>query len=87
MALTQKTLQSILARIFSLDPDYVVPKQGNWWNPQKDSGGPRNWIAFSKQDSTPKVDPYPLSVDPNQPPVYMALKVSEVSLQIIGPYP
>jgi hypothetical protein len=48
--LTSKTLQAMLAAIFAVDPMYVVPKQGNWFNPQdmlSTALKPKTWIAFA----------------------------------------
>ena len=55
MELNQTTLRGILAAVLSVDPKYVVPKQGNWWNPQD---GQRNieWCAYQINDAT---DPAP----------------------------
>ena len=82
MAITQRTLRTILATAFSLDERFVVPKEGNWYNPQNE-GGPSTWVSFVKRDSVPKLFPY-YGFNGNSAPVSLVLKTSEVSLQIIG---
>lgn len=50
MALDQTKLRLILASVLSLDPSRIVPKQGNWFNPQDVAVGknqkPDTWCAF-----------------------------------------
>jgi hypothetical protein len=58
MDLTSQNLQAILSSIFAVDPMYVVPKQGTWWNPQtmlSTAAKPLTWIAF-RIDSDRPVD-------------------------------
>ena len=40
MTLTQKTLRGILAKVLSVDEKLIIPKQGNWWNPQENANKP-----------------------------------------------
>ena len=49
MRLNTKNLRNTLVTILGVDPDYVVPKQGNWFNPQGTENSaqkPRTWCAF-----------------------------------------
>ena len=46
MELNQTTLRGILAAILSVDQKYVVPKQGNWFNPQEANANIENWCAY-----------------------------------------
>ena len=57
MALNQTTLRSILAQILSVDVKYIVPKQGNWFNPQDTAiatDKPDTWIAYNIDKGTPR---------------------------------
>jgi hypothetical protein len=49
MALDQTTFRSILVQVLSIDEEFIVPKQGNWFNPQdiqKSPNKPDVWVAF-----------------------------------------
>ena len=57
MALTQTTLRSILAQVLSIDSKYIIPKQGNWFNPQDTpvaTDKPDTWIAYNIDMGVPR---------------------------------
>ena len=82
--LTQKVLRSILAKTLSLDECFVVPMQGNWFNPQNFSG-PSTWVGFLISSARSKTVPYFNQVNnPDKPPVSIVQKISTVTLQFIG---
>jgi hypothetical protein len=56
MALDQTSFRTILAAILLIDPKYIVPKQGNWFNPQDIELGenkPDTWVAFKIRKGEP----------------------------------
>ena len=49
MRLNAANLRTTLATIFGIDPQYVVPRQGNWFNPQageENPAKPLTWCAY-----------------------------------------
>jgi hypothetical protein len=60
MAVTQTTLRSTLALILSVDAAYIVPKQGNWFNPQDavKTSKPDTWIAYYIHVAKPRAIPF-----------------------------
>jgi hypothetical protein len=56
MDLTLDTLRGMLVAIFGVDEKYVVPRQGDWFNPQDmlpTAEKPMTWLAFDIEDDTP----------------------------------
>jgi hypothetical protein len=56
MDLTQDVLRGMLATIFAVDPMYVLPRQGNWFNPQDmlpTAEKPKTWVAFDIEFDKP----------------------------------
>lgn len=54
--LNEETLAPMLATILDLDPSFVVPKQGNWFNPQDMTPTPQKpmtWCAYAIDDEEP----------------------------------
>jgi hypothetical protein len=86
--LTQENLRAALATIFDVDEDFIVPKQGTWWNAQDRDPTKGTWIAYLKTDGDPRVlpswQPVPRT-DPIQPgPISQGWVRSKVDLQIVG---
>ncbi len=88
MDFTQESLRLFLSRIFFTQDasPYVVPKQGNWHNPQ-DRGitptTPDTWIAFQKQDSDPRIIPYYQYTEDGK--IYSTVfKIARCQVQIVG---
>jgi hypothetical protein len=56
MELTNSSLRTILANIFGIDEEYIVPKQANFFNPQSmlpTAEKPKTWIAYKIASNTP----------------------------------
>ena len=87
MELNQTTLRGILAAVLSVDPKYVVPKQGNWWNPQDKEANIANWCAYQIKRNRPRTAPfYDEGTNSGQPVNGVAvLKIAEIDLQFVGP--
>lgn len=83
MELNQSTLRGILAQILSVNEQYIVPKQGNWWNPQEEVAAPNNWCAYRIKSNRPRTAPfYDESEDRSRVCVE---KIAEIELQFVGP--
>lgn len=87
MELNQTTLRGILAAVLSVDPKYVVPKQGNWWNPQDKEANIANWCAYQIRRNRPRTAPFYDEGNNNGQPVngVAVLKIAEIDLQFVGP--
>ena len=85
MELNQTTLRGILAQILSVDPKYVVPKQGNWWNPQDKLQNIENWCAYQIKSNKPRTSPFYDEGKDNSTPVngVAVLKIAEIDLQFV----
>ena len=92
MRLNNSSLQGILATIFNVDPKYIVPKQGNWYNPaDNDPTKPNNWIAYLILQADPITLPdyqdFKITVtNPNDTDVegINVTKISDIDLQFVG---
>lgn len=87
MELNQTTLRGILAAILSVDQKYIVPKQGNWWNPQKTDANVENWCAYQIRRNRPRTSPFYDEGNDNGQPVngVAVLKIADIDLQFVGP--
>ena len=91
MELNQTTLRGILAAVLSVDPKYVVPKQGNWWNPQAKDANVENWCAYQIRRNRPRTVPFyqegKNTVNNATAPVnsVAVLKIADIDLQFVGP--
>jgi hypothetical protein len=88
MQLNQTTLRGILAQILSVDAKYIVPKQGNWWNPQQPGANIKNWCAYRIKSNKPRTAPfYKETTQPGQTPQnsVCVLKIASIELQFVGP--
>lgn len=83
MELNMTTLRGILATILSVDSKYVVPKQGNWWNPQDKQSNIANWCAYRIKSNRPVTSPFYDEEDEQNKAVI--LKQAEIELQFVGP--
>lgn len=57
----QNFLQAILPALLGMDPSFVVPRQGNWFNPQDmmpTPQKPKTWCAFAIEDERPVTLPH-----------------------------
>lgn len=90
MQLNQTTLRGILAAILSVDEKYIVPKQGNWWNPQKEGANIANWCAYKIKSNRPRTAPFYVETTETAPGAatensVCVLKVASIELQFVGP--
>lgn len=91
MELNQTTLRGILAAVLSVDPKYIVPKQGNWWNPQQSGANIANWCAYRIKSNRPRTAPFyqegSNTANNATTPVnsVAVLKIAEIDLQFVGP--
>lgn len=83
MELNQTTLRGILAAVLSVNPDHVVPKQGNWWNPQENKANIKNWCAYNIRSNKPRTVPFYTKED--QTNCVCVSKIAEIDLQFVGP--
>ena len=90
--LTMDTLGDMLTHILKVDPKYIVPRQGNWWNPQSrtaDGSKPATWCAYRIEDDPALIMPYfegdtdDSSGEPET--VSVAQSVARIALQFVGP--
>lgn len=84
MELNQTTLRGILAAVLSVDPKYVVPKQGNWWNPQTANANIENWCAYQIRSNQPRTAPFYHQTLEGQNGVVVE-KIAQIDLQFVGP--
>lgn len=84
MQLNQTTLRGILAAVLSVDEKYIVPKQGNWWNPQEKNNNVANWCAYRIKSNRPRTVPYYKELTDGVNSV-VTLKLAEIELQFVGP--
>lgn len=78
--MTQSNLRTALINIFQIEDKYVIPKQGNWWNPQ-DNAESGTWVAFTIKSSHPTVMPF-LIQESNT--IAASEHIVDIDLQIVG---
>jgi len=83
MELNQSTLRGILASITSVNENYIVPKQGNWWNPQEQAQKPDTWCAYMIRSNQPRTLPFYHTE--NGRSLVTAEKIATIDLQFVGP--
>lgn len=95
MDLNQTTLRGILAQVLSstgnTNEAYIVPKQGNWWNPQEALIQPDTWCAYVIRSNRPVTAPYDDSITTtvNGQTVkknrMCVNRIATIDLQFVGP--
>ncbi|MBQ1778249.1 MAG: hypothetical protein IIZ93_08865 [Acidaminococcaceae bacterium] len=91
MELNQTTLRGILAAILSVSEKYVVPKQGNWFNPQEADANIENWCAYQIRQNRPRTLPFYNVGEQTQGQLKTkvnggaVLKIADIDLQFVGP--
>ena len=87
MELNQTTLRGILAAITSVDETYIVPKQGNWWNPQEQTVKPDTWCAYMIRSNKPRTVPFYNIGTSGTTKVngVTTEKIATIDLQFVGP--
>lgn len=84
MELNQTTLRGILAEILSVDENHVLPKQGNWYNPQDEKSNIENWCAYRIKSNRPRTVPFYQEETSGTNTVW-AEKIADIELQFVGP--
>lgn len=84
MQLNQTTLRGILAEILSVDESHVVPKQGNWWNPQREKANIANWCSYRIKSNNPRTAPFYVEEKDGEESAAV-IKIASVELQFVGP--
>jgi hypothetical protein len=80
-----------LAAILSVNEKYVVPKQGNWFNPQEANANIENWCAYQIRQNRPRTLPFYDVGTQRQGQVETkvnggaVLKIADIDLQFVGP--
>lgn len=90
--LSMETLGDMLVHVLKVDAKFIVPKQGNWWNPQTrtaDGSKPATWCAYRIEDDPALLMPY-YETDTDDSAgelenVSVAQSVARVVLQFVGP--
>lgn len=89
--LTQNFIRDFLVQGFGADPRFVVPKQGNWWNPQdkaKDGQKPATWCAYRISAAKNRSVPFYQIVEQDNPlpdiNVSTTYMISTIEVQLIG---
>ena len=91
MELNQTTLRGILAAIFNVQEKYIVPKQGNWFNPQEANANIENWCAYQIRQNRPRTVPFyntgtqTSGQSTTKVNGVAVLKIAEIDLQFVGP--
>lgn len=87
MELNTTTLRGILAAIVSIDENHIVPKQGNWWNPQQANANIENYCAFQIRSNKPRTAPFYNTGEEENTKINGAtvLKIATIDLQFVGP--
>lgn len=83
MQLNQMSLRGILAAVLSVDEKYVVPKQGNWWNPQEVNNDVETWCAYRIKSNTARTAPMYQELK-NGINSVVVLKLAIIELQFVG---
>lgn len=83
--LNQSTLRGILAAITSVDSKYIVPKQGNWWNPQVHATKPDTWCAYIIRSDRARTVPFYNTSDNGTTNGVTVEKIATIDLQFVGP--
>lgn len=83
--LNQSTLRGILALITSVNEANIVPKQGNWWNPQNAANKPDTWCAYLIKSNQPRTAPFYHASDNGQSNAAVVEKIATIDLQFVGP--
>ncbi len=85
-SLDAEFLQAQLPEILGLDSKFVVPRQGNWWNPismMPRADRPSTWCAFAIEDELPVTIPF-LLADAAPSLWSVQHKMTHIALQFIG---
>ena len=84
MELSQTTLRGILAQILSVNTAHVVPKQGNWYNPQDANANIENWCGYRIKSNKPRTLPFYVE-EKSKTNTVCVEKIADIELQFVGP--
>ena len=84
MELNQTNLRGILAEILSVDENHIIPKQGNWYNPQEKRADVENWCAYRIKSNKPRTVPF-FQEEESGINTVCAEKIADIELQFVGP--
>lgn len=89
MELNATTLRTFLAAVMKVDEKYVVPRQGNWFNPQDmlpTAERPKTWCAYRIESNVPLTKPRYVDedLDSDRVSAVVVNKIARVSLQFVG---
>ena len=82
--LNHTALRGILARILSVDEQFIVPKQGNWYNPQETDNAPDTWCAYVIRANTPLTVPFYVKSKDGKINSAATQKIATIDLQFVG---
>lgn len=82
--LNHTTLRGILARILSGDERFIVPKQGNWRNPQEADNAPDTWCAYIIRSNKPVTVPFYVQGDGGRTNNAATQKIATIDIQAVG---
>jgi hypothetical protein len=89
--LNNENLRASLSVIYDVDPQYIVLRQGNWYNPVSTEGKPKTWIGYRILKNKPIMLPYykeEAFLDEEENEYYAncleIVKQAEIDLQFIG---
>jgi hypothetical protein len=89
LALTQTLLQSFLSTAFGINLSFVVPKQGNWYNPQAeaaDNSKPDTWCAYRVVNNKSYTLPFDDSYANPGENTKVVLSIASIEIQLVGLY-
>lgn len=81
--ITQAVIGTILQEIFQLPTGRIVPKQGNWWNPQ-DITNSGTWLAYLLTRPRPVGTSFWQENDDTSPIMTVPF-MGEIEMQFVGP--
>ena len=87
MMLTQIYLQSLLSLGFGMDPTYIVPKQGNWFNVQDnmpEGAKVDTWCAYKVKRTFGITEAYYDQLTDGTGNVLSKMMVSTIQVQLVG---
>ena len=90
MQLNMATLRQMLVAVLGVDEKYIVPRQGNWFNPQAELPAdqkPRTWCGYMIENDEPLDLPhYEPDADGSEPENYSVQhRNAWIALQFVGP--
>jgi hypothetical protein len=85
--LTQSFMQTFLTTAFAVPSNFVVPRQGNWYNPQasaSDGHKPNTWCAYLVKKTRARALPYYELADDHVSNQSTVPVISDIDVQLVG---